>query len=353
MGKKQSAYAKAGVDIDAGNRAVKLMKKHLRSTYNQFTLSVVGTFSGLFDASVIKEMKNPVLVSSIDSVGTKLMVAEMMNQWTIGQDIVNHCVNDILAMGARPLFFIDYLAAAKLKPEIMKEIVAQMAIACKRVNMPLITGETAEMPSVYREGRHDVVGCIIGVVERNKIINGSKIAEGDILIGLRSNGLHTNGYSLVRKAFFESSPPCTVNTYHGTLGTTVGEELLKVHKCYFNSVYPLLEISDIEIHGIAHITGGGFFENIGRLLPKGLYAKISYKWQIPPVFKHIQDVERVSDAEMRRVFNLGIGIVLIVPFEHVKKVRGILKQCEEPTNIIIGTIDKKTRSIKEKVVFTY
>lgn len=350
MEKEKSAYAKSGVDIGQAEKAVSLIKQHVQLTYNRYVLSEIGAFGGLLDASIIKSLQNPVLVQSIDGVGTKMMVAEAMNQWTIGQDIVNHCVNDILVLGAKPLTFLNYVGTAKLKPEIMEKIVKNMAIACREVGIPIISGETAEMPGVYQKGRYDVVGCITGEVEKNKIIDGSKIAEGDVLIGLHSNGLHTNGYSLARKAFLVSFK---VNTYLENLGCTIGEELLKIHKCYFNQVYPLLGISTIEIHGIAHITGGGLIDNIARLLPKGLYAEINYQWKIPPIFKYIQKIEKVSNEEMRRVFNLGIGMVLIVPFKHVKKTRGVLRQCGNPTNIIIGKI-RKTRSKKKKrVFFTY
>ncbi len=351
MGKntKKSAYAKAGVDIDQAEKAVDLMKKHVRSTYNQYVLSKIGAFGGLLDASMIKHLNNPVLVQSIDGVGTKMMVAEMMNKYTIGQDIVNHCINDILVLGAQPITFLNYVGAARLKPKTMEEIVKNMAIACEEVGIPIISGETAEMPGVYCEGRHDVVGCITGIVGRCKIIDGSKIADGDILIGLPSNGLHTNGYSLARKAFFKTGG-FKVNTTVSQLGyITAGAELLKVHKCYFEEVFPLLGISTIEIHGIAHITGGGLIDNIARLLPKGLCAKININWEIPPVFKLIQKIEKVSDIEMCRVFNLGIGMVLIAPAQYVSRIKGILSEKNMP-GITIGKI-KKTRSKKEKRVF--
>ena len=351
MGKKgKGAYAKAGVDIDAGTKAVDLMKSHIRSTYNKHVVKDVGLFGGLTDVSFLKNYQNPVLVQSIDGVGTKMMIAEMMGKYTIGQCIVNHCVNDILAQGAIPITFLDYVATAKLKPEVMEQIVAEMAVACRAIGLSLIGGETAEMPGVYQEGRHDVVGCVTGLVEKNAIIDGSKIEEVDMLIGLSSNGLHTNGYSLAREAFFETAG-YTIDTFLTELGCTVGEELLKVHKNYFKAVAPLLK-TDIEVHGIAHITGGGFFDNIGRLLRDGLCAEIFYQWEIPPVFRLIQQLKKVSDNEMRRVFNLGIGMVLIVPFKQVKVTRGILAQCGEPTNIVIGEI-KKTRSKKKKVVFTH
>lgn len=349
--KGKGAYSKAGVDIDAATKAVDLMKGHIRSTYNEQVVRGVGLFGGLIDVSFLKNYQNPVLVQSIDGVGTKMMIAEMMGKYTVGQCIVNHCVNDILAQGAIPITFLDYVASSKLQPEVMEQIVAEMAAACRAIGLPIISGETAEMPSVYQEGRHDVVGCVTGVVEKDTIIDGSKIEEVDMLIGLSSNGLHTNGYSLARKAFFESNRPIEVNTYIDELGCTVGEELLKVHKNYFKAVAPLLR-RDIEVHGIAHITGGGFFDNIGRLLKDGLCAEIFYQWEIPPVFRLIQRLEKVPDQEMRRVFNLGIGMVLIVPSRQVKATRSILAQCGEPTNIVIGEI-KKTRSKKKKVFFTH
>ncbi len=314
---KKGAYAEAGVNIDEAEKAVGLMKKHVESTYDKNVLSKIGAFGGLFDVSDFDFFKHPVLVQSIDGVGTKIMVAEMMDKWTIGQDIVNHCVNDILVLGAKPLTFLNYVGAAKIKPEIMEKIVEQMAIACKKIGIPILGGETAEMPSVYCEGQHDVVGCITGVVEGSEIIKGREIAEGDVLIGLLSNGLQTNGYSLARKAFFETRA-LDAHTHVAEFGCTVGEELLKVHKCYFKTVYPLLDALAIEIHGIAHITGGGLIDNIARLLPEKLCAEISEKWEIPPVFQLIQEIEKVSDKEMRRVFNLGVGMVLIVPSNDVR-----------------------------------
>ena len=348
--KSKGAYARAGVDIEAATKAVNLMKKHIRSTFNQQVLGDVGFFGGLLDASFLKNYKNPVLVFSIDGVGTKIMLAEMMGKYTVGQCLVNHCVNDILSQGAIPIAFLNYVASDSLQPEVMEQIIAEMAIACKEIGLPIIGGETAEMPGVYQKGRHDLAGSIAGVVEKDAIIYGTKIVEGDMLIGLPSNGLHTNGYSLARKAFFETAG-YDVNTRLDELGCTVGEELLKVHKSYFKSVAPLLQ-SDIEIHGIAHITGGGFFDNIGRLLPEGLSAEIFYQWEIPPVFRLIQKLENVSDAEMRRVFNLGIGMVLIVPFKQVKSTRLALARHGEPGNYIIGEI-KAINQKGEKVIFTF
>lgn len=343
------AYAKAGVDIGAAEKAVALMTKHIRSTHTEKTLSDIGSFAGLFDCSLLKDYNQPVLVQSIDGVGTKMMIAEMMQSYTVGQCVVYHCINDILAIGALPLTFLNYVGTAELDPTIIAKIVEQMAIACRQVEIPLIGGETAEMPGVYRLGRHDVVGCITGIAEKDEIIDGSKIADGDILIGLSSNGLHTNGYSLARKALLETAG-YDIDGFLEELGCTVGEELLKIHRCYSK---PLNRIfNHTIIHGIAHITGGGLIANIARLLPKGLLAEISYQWKIPPVFRLIQDIEKVSNTEMRRVFNLGIGMVLIAPFKDCSTIRKILEDNGEPKCPVLGEI-KKTRSRKNKVVFTY
>lgn len=351
MGRKKGAYQRAGVDIKAATTAVDLMKESIRATHNERTLTDIGLFGGLYDVSFLKSFQKPVIVQSIDGVGTKMMVAEMMEKWTIGQCIVNHCVNDILSQGAIPITFLDYVAAAKLTPEIMAKIVAEIATACQEIGIPLIGGETAEMPGVYRNERHDVVGCVTGVVEQDKIIDGTKIATGDILIGLPSNGLHTNGYSLARRAFFETAG-YNVTTYLEELGCTVGEELLRVHRCYFQEIASLLQRTDISIHGIAHITGGGFIDNIGRLLKDGLCAEITNPWKIPPVFRLIQQIENVSDEEMRKVFNLGIGMVLIVASDNLEIVQRTLDPQGKQINPLIGEI-KKTRSRKKKVVFMY
>lgn len=348
MNKKDSAYAKAGVDIDAAEEGVERIKPHIRSTFTKETLSDIGLFGGLTSLKKIKEYEDPVLVQSIDGVGTKLQVAEMMDKFdTIGQCLVNHCVNDILAQGARPLTFLDYAASSKLSPKVLEEVVKGEAEACREVGCAIIGGETAEMPGTYQEGRYDLVGCITGVVEKEKIIDGKKIEEGDLLIGIPSNGLHTNGYSLARKAFFVTAG-LKVQEYIKELGCPIGEELLKVHKCYFSQVYPLFQHFDIR--GIAHITGGGLIDNIARLIPEGLCAEIGYQWEIPSVFKMIQEIEKVSWSEMRRVFNLGMGMVLIVPFEQVKGVRIALGALGED-NRVLGAVWEKEG--EEKVVFTY
>jgi phosphoribosylformylglycinamidine cyclo-ligase len=312
------AYKRSGVNIDAATEVVERIKSHVRSTFTQDTVSDIGLFGGLTSLQRFKEYKEPVLVQSIDGVGTKLMIAEAVGKFdTIGQCLVNHCVNDILAQGAEPLTFLNYVASLKLKPEVNEEIVKGMAMACREVGCAMVGGETAEMPGVYRKGRHDLAGCITGIVEMDRVIDGSKIEKGDVIIGLSSNGLHTNGYSLVRRAL--KTAGLKVDEYVEEFGCVLGEELLKIHKCYFSQVYPLIQ--QFDIHGIAHITGGGLVDNIARLLPEGLYAKIVFDWPIPPVFKIIQEIEKVSWAEMRKVFNLGIGMVLIVPLEQVKLIR--------------------------------
>ncbi len=359
--KSKTAYQKAGVDIDEANKAVDSINVFLQSTYSKRVIRRPGLFAGLTDVSFLKEYRNPVLVQSIDGVGTKSIVAEKMKKLeTIGEDIVNHCVNDIIVHGAEPITFLDYIASAKLKRKAIKEIVSGMAracqaIGCQRIKLPIVAGETAEMPDVYKKGKHDLVGCVTGVVERDKIIDGSKIEVGDIMIGLLSDGFHTNGYSLARKAFFKTAG-YSVDTCLKELGCTVGEELLKPHKCYYKPIHYLVshytKISNIEIHGIAHITGGGFYDNIGRLLPDRLQAEINYQWSIPPVFQMIQKIEKVSNEEMRRVFNLGIGMVLIVPKEFVKEIRNVLFHQEEPKSIMIGEIKKRKKG-EDKVVFTY
>ncbi len=348
--KQSSAYADAGVNIDAANKAVDGMKDSIRSTHNPRVITDIGLFGGLLDVSFLREYKHPVLVQSIDGVGTKMMIAEEMERFTVGRDLVHHCVNDILCQGALPISFLDYMASAKLKPAVMQKIVAEMAGACKEIGVPIIGGETAEMPGVYKEDRHDLVGCITGVVEKNRIIDGSKIEPGDVLIGLPSSGLHTNGYSLARKAIFEIGG-YSPKEYLSMLNCKIGDELLKVHKSYYKPLTALILGRPIEIHGIAHITGGGF-DNIGRLLKNGLRAEIFCPWKIPPVFELIQTLAKVSNQEMRRVFNLGIGIVIIVPLKDVKHARGILASLGELTHKIIGIIEKVTPN-SEKVVFTY
>ena len=308
MPKGEGAYAAAGVDIEAGNRAVDLMSAAVRSTYGPEVLLGIGAFGGLFDATALKRYEAPVLVASTDGVGTKTMVAVAADRYdTIGQDIVNHCVNDILVQGAEPLFFLDYIAAPVLTPERIAAVVGGVAAACREAGCALLGGETAEMPGVYAPGEMDLAGTIVGIVERDQVIDGSNIEAGDILIGLPSNGLHTNGYSLVRRVF-DQMP---LDTVISELGTTLGTELLRVHRSYLAPVRALRQA--VRIKGLAHITGGGFIDNIPRTLPEGLGARIEAdSWRIPPIFSLIQERSGVERDEMYHVFNLGIGMVAII-----------------------------------------
>jgi phosphoribosylformylglycinamidine cyclo-ligase len=305
-------YKAAGVDIDAKMRAIQRLKGIARGTFRQGVLSEIGSFGGLFDLAAAGLLRQPVLVSSTDGVGTKLKVAiKMGDHTTIGQDLVNHCVNDILVQGATPLFFLDYIAMGKVVPQVLVDVATGLAKACREAGCALIGGETAEMPDLYRPGEYDLAGFIVGVVEKSRIVDGSRIAPGDVLIGLPSSGLHTNGYSLARKLFFErkSLKPSSVVD---ELGRSVGEELLSVHRSYLPALRGLL--ADGALYGLAHITGGGFTDNIPRILPKGVSARIDLgSWPVLPVFRYLQREGRVADDEMLRTFNMGIGMVLVVP----------------------------------------
>ena len=297
-------------------------------------MSGVGFFGGLFE---FKGYKEPVLVSSTDSVGTKLRIANALAKHdTIGIDIVNHCVNDILTCGAEPLFFLDYIGIGKVVPEKVGAIVKGLAQACREVGCALIGGETAEMPDIYTGKDYDLVGFIIGVVEKEKIIVGKTIAVGDTIIGLPSSGLHTNGYSLVRKIFGET--PSVLNTHYPELGRTLGEELLEPHRCYYHQVKPLLPI----IKGIAHITGGGLVGNVPRVLPQGVAAQFrSQAWTVPPVFQLIQQRGNVDQDEMYRVFNMGIGMVVICSPDDADKVTKALPEAK-----IVGEVVKQVGKAK-------
>ena len=300
----KETYLKAGVNIDAADQITELIGQHARSTHRPEVLSGVGFFGGLFE---FKGYERPVLVSSTDSVGTKLKIANALAKHdTIGIDIVNHCVNDILACGAEPLFFLDYIGIGKLVPEKVEAIAQGLAQACREAGCALIGGETAEMPGIYAGEDYDLVGFIIGVVEKGKIIMGKTIAVGDAIIGLPSSGLHTNGYSLVRKIFGETRS--ALDAYYPELGRTLGEELLEPHRCYYQQLKPVLPL----IKGIAHITGGGLIGNVPRILPKESAAHFHQgAWTVPPIFQLIQKQGNVDQQEMYRVFNMGIGMVVI------------------------------------------
>lgn len=302
-------YSDAGVNIDKANQAKKAMSASIRSTWGPEVLSEVGHFGGLFRLAA--GYKDPVLVSSMDGVGTKLMVAQIVGRFdTIGQDLVNHCVNDILVQGGRPLFFLDYLAAGALNPDKVAEIIEGLSRACKASGCALIGGETAEMPGLYQGEDFDLAGTIVGIVERDKIIDGSKIRPGDQVFALPSSGLHTNGYSLVRRVFFEKLG-MTVDDVVEEFGCSVGEELLKTHLSYLSHVDELQNY--VNIKGLAHITGGGIIENLPRILPDGCGAVLERgAWTVPPVFNFLREKGEIGEREMYRVFNMGLGMLVVV-----------------------------------------
>ncbi len=305
-----SAYASSGVSIDAGNRAVELMKSAVKATYTPAVLAGVGSFGGLFDASVLKQMDNPVLVASTDGVGTKVKLAAQFGRFRgIGHDIVNHCIDDILVQGARPLFFMDYFATSKLNPEQTAEVVTGIAEACQSAGMALLGGETAEMPGVYAPGEFDVAGTIVGVLERERILpRTAALKEGDVLLGLHSSGPHTNGYSLIRKIFAQAD----YTEIKPEWDVPLIDFLLAPHRSYLNILWPALEKPGL-VKALAHLTGGGFIENIPRILPENLDALVRLgSWSIPPLWGLIQQKGNISTDEMYRVFNMGIGMVAIV-----------------------------------------
>ena len=305
-----ATYKEAGVDIDAGEEAVRRIKGHVRGTFTPAVLTDIGAFGGLF-ALDTSQYRNPVLVSSMDGVGTKLKVAQRVDRHdTVGEDLVNHCVNDIAVSGARPLFFLDYFAAGVLRPDVVEAVVKGFAKACRENGCALIGGETAEMPDLYKVGEYDLAGTVVGVVERDAIVDGSAIRAGDVLLGLPSSGLHTNGYSLARKVLFERF--VAADTPDLLRGETVGEALLRVHRSYLDAIQAL--IAEGLAHGFAHITGGGLVGNTGRILPDGLALEVDWTaWARPPLFQLIQEVGDVPEADMRRTFNLGVGLVVVIP----------------------------------------
>ena len=308
---KKITYKNSGVDISAGNKSIKMVKEKIHSTFNSSVITGIGTFGAIYDLSeIIKNYKKPVIVQSIDSVGTKLIVANLANNHkTIGADMVSHSCNDVLCQGAKPIIFLDYIAVDKLNPNHIEEVIYGICEGCKEVDLPLLGGEIAELPGVYMAGEYDLVGAVTGVLEKDQIIDGSKISHGDAVIGLASNGLHTNGYSLARNVFFNAKK-FKIDQYIGELGCNLGEALLKPHMNYTNPVLSVLE--NFEIKGIAHITGGGLLENIPRILPKNCHVVISKNsWTTPPIFQLIQQYGNVPEEDMFRTFNMGIGMVLI------------------------------------------
>ena len=325
----RSAYAEAGVDIDAGNEAVRLMGRAVRSTYGPAVLAGIGSFGGLYDAEALKAMKAPVLVSSTDGVGTKVRLAAQAGRYaSVGADIVNHCVDDILVQGARPLFFLDYIASPKLDPAAVAEAVSGMAAACSASGCALIGGETAEMPGVYREGEFDIAGAIVGVVEREAILPRPDMEAGDLLVGLASSGPHTNGYSLLRSLFAEpATGRLDLDAVYPELGKPLGEVLLACHRSYLPALGPLLASRPGLVKGLAHITGGGFIENIPRVLPPGLEARVRPgAWPEPALYGLVRKKGGMEELELYRVFNMGIGMVAIVAAERVYELRALLPE---------------------------
>ncbi|MBN1434040.1 phosphoribosylformylglycinamidine cyclo-ligase [Candidatus Fermentibacterales bacterium] len=309
---RADSYGRSGVSLEAADRATEAMKASVRSTYNSLVLSDVGSFGGMFRAS-FPACEDPILVASTDGVGTKLRVASMAGDYsTVGRDLVSHCVNDILVQGARPLFFLDYIACGKLDPSVVASIVEGLAGGCRDDGCVLLGGETAEMPGFYGEGDYDVAGTIVGLVDAGRLIDGRAIVPGDILLGLGSSGLHTNGYSLARKVLLEEAGLSLLDEPEG-LGASVGEALLRVHRSYLHSLLPLVLQGAGMLKGLAHVTGGGIPGNLGRILPAGCGAVVETgTWRVPPVFELIERLGGIHAAEMHHVFNMGIGMVAVV-----------------------------------------
>ena len=328
------SYADAGVSIDNANLAVAKIREYARATFNERTLTEIGSFGGMFSGA-FPGMAEPILVASADGVGTKLKLAfETGIHNTVGADLVNHCVNDILVQGARPLFFLDYFATGKLEPDVTASVVEGMARACKENGCVLLGGETAEMPDFYPPGEYDLAGFIVGVVDKKNVIDGKTIIPGDVLLGIPSNGLQTNGYSLARKLFFEIGG-YKPDAFIDELGTTVGEALLATHQSFLPQIGPLLDSGVIK--GLAHITGGGFLENIPRILPDGVSVEINRgTWPERPIFGVMQKLGNVSEKEMFRTFNMGIGMVVVCSETNKRSVREAIADTHEIGRVIVG-----------------
>jgi phosphoribosylformylglycinamidine cyclo-ligase len=327
---ERETYASAGVDIDAALKLKKVIARMAQPTFGPEVMRGIGFFGGLYE---FKGYHQPILVSHVDGVGTKMKIALALNKHdTIGMDIVNHCVNDIFTGGATPLFFLDYIAMGKLNPGRVEAIAGGLVKACQEVGCALIGGETAEMPGIYAEDDYDLVGFIIGVVEKKEIRLGDNIASGDVIIGLPSSGLHTNGYSLVRKVFGVSSG--AMNTFYPELGRSLGEALLEPHRCYYRQLQPLLP----SIKGLAHITGGSFYKNIPRVLPEGCAAQINRQsWTVPPLFRIIQKAGNVDENEMYHVFNMGLGMAVICAAAQVEKILQAIPEAK-----VVGQVIRQT-----------
>jgi len=337
-------YRQSGVDIDAGNETVRRIRSLARGTFTPGVLSEIGSFGGLFRLDREK-YRDPVLVSSADGVGTKLKIAFMTGRHdTVGADLVNHCVNDILVQGAEPLFFLDYLATGRLSPSVAEQVVTGVARACRENGCALIGGETAEMPGFYADGEYDIAGFIVGVVERDRLIDGRTIVPGDVLVGLPSAGLHTNGYSLARRVLFDVCG-FAPDTFVPELGATVGDALLAPHRSYLPLIRTLLG-RDL-VRGLAHITGGGITENLPRILPEGCAAEIDLMaWTVPPIFRLLQQRGGIAPDEMRRAFNMGIGLIVACQSRMVDRVINLLGGAGEPGAVRLGVVVAGDRTVR-------
>ena len=329
-------YADAGVDISSGDRAKQRIKYLAQRTFTKNVLSEIGGFGGLFKLDTAK-FKQPVLVSSADGVGTKLKIAfELGIHHTVGADLVNHCVNDIAVQGATPLFFLDYLATGRLNEEVTEKIVVGLAEACRANGCALIGGETAQMPGFYADGEYDLAGFIVGVVDKDSLITGAKIQIGDVLLGLPSTGLHTNGYSLARKLFFDKAG-YKPEQYINALKEKAGAALMKTHRSYLHVIQKLT--AGELIAGMAHITGGGITENLPRILPKGISAQVDLgSWPVLPVFEHLRELGNVEQDELLRTFNMGVGLIAVVPADKFKRAKGLLERAGEKFYVIGRTV---------------
>ena len=343
MEEKKLTYKDAGVDTKEGERAVSLMKEHVKRTFNENVLTGLGSFGSLFQINVA-EMKQPVLVSGTDGVGTKLKIAFLMDKHdTVGIDCVAMCVNDVLCQGATPLFFLDYIATGKVKAEKIADIVKGIAEGCVQGGSALVGGETAEMPDFYSEGEYDMAGFSVGIVDKDKIITGAKVAEGNVIVQIASSGIHSNGYSLVRKVFFDKMQ-MDVKDYVEELGMTLGEALLTPTKIYANACNAVLP--NFDVNGIVHITGGGFFENIPRILPEGLAAKITLgTWEVPAIFPYIQKCGNIETKEMYSTYNMGAGMMMFVDAKDAAAVVEALRAAGETANIIGEVVKSETERV--------
>jgi phosphoribosylformylglycinamidine cyclo-ligase len=319
------SYKDAGVNIDESDRAVDAIRKMARATFTRGVLTDIGSFGGCFALPTSVKMKQPVLVSSVDGVGTKLKIAFATGRHdTIGEDLVNHCVNDIAVQGAKPLFFLDYLAVGKLDARVAAQVISGIARGCRANGCALIGGETAEMPGMYQDGEYDLAGTIVGIVEKSRMLTGAKVRNGDVLVALPSTGLHTNGYSLARKILFDIAK-LTPDSLIPETGTCLADELLQVHRSYLKAIQALVEKNLIA--AAAHITGGGITDNLPRVLPKGLAAFIQTNlWQVPPLFEMIRSIGGVPEADWRRTFNLGVGMITVIPQKKLNEAMRLLNR---------------------------